>query len=270
MLTWASHVNLLANERASAARGIPAAAASAVSVDPVLLPLIDAAGDDARRAALEQILVTVAAPVVQAVLRHKSFRYGPGGRFAREDEEDLAAGVMVRLVRRLSVDLTAHPILDLRDYAAAVTKHEVGDYFRRRYAERSQVRVVDDGEIAEIVDDGFDPLQRLQLADMADAVWREIRVLPPQQRAAVLLNLRDADGAPALPHFIVAGVATLADLAAAVDLALAEFAELWRELPLPDAKIAERLGIARQRVINLRQAARKRLVRRLNERGMTP
>jgi hypothetical protein len=42
-----------------------------------------------------------------------------------------------------------------------------------------------------------------------------------------------------------------------------EFSGLWNQLPLDDGAIAARLGATRQRVINLRQAARKRLARRM-------
>jgi hypothetical protein len=40
-------------------------------------------------------------------------------------------------------------------------------------------------------------------------------------------------------------------------------AELWSELPLDDSKIAELLQQTRQQVISARQAARRRLERRL-------
>jgi hypothetical protein len=41
------------------------------------------------------------------------------------------------------------------------------------------------------------------------------------------------------------------------------FAELWNDLPLEDAKIAELLGLTRQQVINARKSGRERLTRRL-------
>ena len=44
-----------------------------------------------------------------------------------------------------------------------------------------------------------------------------------------------------------------------------ELAALWPDLPLEDAAIAERLGLTRQQVINLRKSARARLGRRMRE-----
>jgi hypothetical protein len=41
------------------------------------------------------------------------------------------------------------------------------------------------------------------------------------------------------------------------------FAELWNDLPLDDARIAELLKLTRQQVINARKSGRERLARRL-------
>jgi len=41
------------------------------------------------------------------------------------------------------------------------------------------------------------------------------------------------------------------------------FAEVWNDLPLEDARIAELLGLTRQQVINARKSGRERLARRL-------
>lgn len=99
--------------------------------------------------------------------------------------------------------------------------------------------------------------------DLLRAMWQEVLQLPPQQRVALLMNLRDPEGSDVITLFIVTGVATSADLAAALDLTELQLAELWMDLPLSDNAIADRLGIDRQRVINLRKSARERLARRL-------
>lgn len=90
-------------------------------------------------------------------------------------------------------------------------------------------------------------------------VWTEVSSLPVRQRTALLLNLRDAFGAGLLWLFPICGIATISDIASMLDIAMEEFAKLWREIPLDDAAIARRLGCERQHVINLRMAARKRL-----------
>jgi len=96
-----------------------------------------------------------------------------------------------------------------------------------------------------------------------ERLWSEIIELQPRQRAALLLNLRDEAGACATTVFVASGVAGLADLAAALNMPVEEFAELWRGMPLEDLQIAERLSITRQQVINLRKCARERLARRI-------
>jgi RNA polymerase sigma factor (sigma-70 family) len=96
-----------------------------------------------------------------------------------------------------------------------------------------------------------------------ERLWGEILELPAQQRSALLLNLRDATGGSALWMIPGAGVATVRRIAESVGISAEEFAALWGRLPLGDLEIGERLGLARQQVINLRQAARQRLGRRL-------
>jgi DNA-directed RNA polymerase specialized sigma24 family protein len=94
-------------------------------------------------------------------------------------------------------------------------------------------------------------------------VWEEIVALPPRQRAALLLNLRDPQGSAVLPLLVDTGVVSMAGLADAAGLSSGEFAGLWDQLPIDDLTVAARLGITRQQVINLRKAARARLARRL-------
>jgi len=94
-------------------------------------------------------------------------------------------------------------------------------------------------------------------------LWEEIVQLPARQRVALLLNLRDEQGGGVAALLPVTGVATLRQIAAALEMADEEFARLWPRLPLDDASIAELLGGARQQVINLRKCARERLARRM-------
>jgi DNA-directed RNA polymerase specialized sigma24 family protein len=94
-------------------------------------------------------------------------------------------------------------------------------------------------------------------------LWEEIVQLPVRQRAALLLNLRDEQGGGVAALLPGAGVATLRQIAAALELPDEEFARLWPRLPLDDASIAGLLGCARQQVINLRKCARERLARRI-------
>jgi hypothetical protein len=95
------------------------------------------------------------------------------------------------------------------------------------------------------------------------AVWREIRELPPPQRCALLLNLREGQEGNAVALLITSGIATLPEIASALEMSVSNLAEIWGRLPVDDRTIAERLGLTRQQVINLRKSARSRLERRL-------
>ncbi len=94
-------------------------------------------------------------------------------------------------------------------------------------------------------------------------VWREVGLLPPRQRIALLLGLRDENGSAIMSLLILLRIARFDELAAAVELSAEELAAMWDRFPLPDVAIAERLGLSRQQVINLRKSARERLGRRL-------
>lgn len=99
-------------------------------------------------------------------------------------------------------------------------------------------------------------------------LWREIALLPARQRAALLFNLRDDAGGEMTGALLATGVVDVEALAAALELGAGEVRELLPALPLEDLRIAERLGLSRQQVINLRKSARLRLARRM--RGILP
>ncbi|MGH9901002.1 MAG: hypothetical protein ACRD68_04085 [Pyrinomonadaceae bacterium] len=107
------------------------------------------------------------------------------------------------------------------------------------------------------VDEAFDRRARLR------RVWDEILQLPPRQRAALLLNLRDETGGAAIALLPVLRLATMRQIAEALRMSAEELAETWGRLPLEDAAIAEKMGASRQQVANLRKCARERLSRRL-------
>jgi len=110
-------------------------------------------------------------------------------------------------------------------------------------------------------------IDRFETRQSVELIWQEIRDLPPLQRAALLLNLREPGGFNAISHFVILGITTVDAIAGAVGMSAQSLADLWNDLPLDDLTIAERLGMKRQQVINLRKAARERLTRRMAARA---
>jgi len=108
-----------------------------------------------------------------------------------------------------------------------------------------------------------DPAWRIEKRMFLQRLWEELQQLPRNQRAALLLNLKDASGFGCITLFPATGIATLRELGNALEMSPEILAELWNELPIEDAKIAELLGITRQQVINARKSGRERLARRL-------
>jgi predicted DNA-binding protein (UPF0251 family) len=114
-----------------------------------------------------------------------------------------------------------------------------------------------------VADDSQPMHLRVEHLQLVARVWKEIGELPVRQRIALLLNLLDVDGDPVVFLFPVTSVATMRQIAEAVEMKAEEFAALWNRLPLEDAEIALLLGVTRQQVINLRKSARERLTRRM-------
>jgi RNA polymerase sigma factor (sigma-70 family) len=104
---------------------------------------------------------------------------------------------------------------------------------------------------------------RIEKRIFLQRLWEELQQLPVNQRAALLLNLRDATGFSCITLFPATGIATIRQLAEALEISAESFAEVWNDLPLEDARIAELLGLTRQQVINARKSGRERLARRL-------
>jgi RNA polymerase sigma factor (sigma-70 family) len=108
-----------------------------------------------------------------------------------------------------------------------------------------------------------DPAWQIEKKIFLQRLWEELRQLPVNQRAALLLNLKDASGFGCITLFPATGIATIRQLAAVLELPAERLAELWNDLPIEDARIAELLGLTRQQVINARKSGRERLARRL-------
>jgi hypothetical protein len=102
---------------------------------------------------------------------------------------------------------------------------------------------------------------RLELRERLANLWREMLLLSPRHRNALLLSARATSGA-ALWLVVELGVASFREVASALETTVEDLAELWNRLPLADNEIAERMRLERQQVINLRSTAREKLERR--------
>jgi hypothetical protein len=101
----------------------------------------------------------------------------------------------------------------------------------------------------------------LALRTSMRALWVDVVRLAPKQRAALLLNLRDTHGNECLSLLPLTRTATIAEIAATLEMPLETLAALWSDLPLSDARIGELLNATPRQVIKLRRLARERLRR---------
>jgi DNA-directed RNA polymerase specialized sigma24 family protein len=117
--------------------------------------------------------------------------------------------------------------------------------------------------IEQLPDERADVAAEMEQRIYLQTLWAEVCQLPPRQRAALLLNLRDGQGRGLIALFPLLRIASMREIGVALGVGRDEFARLWNELPLEDASIASLLGVTRQQVINLRKCARERLARRM-------
>jgi RNA polymerase sigma factor (sigma-70 family) len=106
--------------------------------------------------------------------------------------------------------------------------------------------------------------ERIDKQSYLKQVWKEICELLPDQRAALLLNLKDREGSDITFILVSSGLATITEMAGVLGMSVEEFLDLWKRLPLSDEEIAIRLGVRVQQVASLRQSGRRRLSRRMN------
>jgi len=315
--------------------------------DPILSSLLDAPDAPGREHALERLLVEHVQPVVSRVLG----RYDEDS-LPKDDADDLAATINLRIVRRLQENAGEDPIQRFDDYVATVAFNVVYAFLRRRYPERTRLknrlryvfthdprfamweidgeivcgpssrrgvapvplsltrdaatRPMLDGDapataflsifekengplrlsdavrlaaelwsVAEIqrTERFAEPLEprtpalELETRQYTEALWREVRLLREQQRLALLMNLRDANGANGVALLLMSGIARFDEIAEAMGMSPDRLSEIWHELPFDDNTIACMLDVTRQQVINLRKAARERLARRMTTFG---
>ena len=132
-------------------------------------------------------------------------------------------------------------------------------------AKASSARETDEDPIERVRDRQPDVSTVVSYRIYLQRLWKEIRELPLRQRAALLMNFRDARGGSIIELLPLCGIATIREIAAVLETDTLNFATLWNSLPLDDLAISQQLGIGRQQVINLRKCARDRLARRMKE-----
>lgn len=119
----------------------------------------------------------------------------------------------------------------------------------------------------EFVDQVHSVDQRLSNRQWLEVLWKHICELNRNQRAALLLNLKGADGSCGASLLVTTGLVSIRELAKAVDIPDEEFSDIWQRLPLNDMEVGNLLGLERQQVINLRKCARVRLERAMGSAG---
>jgi DNA-directed RNA polymerase specialized sigma24 family protein len=114
---------------------------------------------------------------------------------------------------------------------------------------------------AGVQDPAYDPnmparvVQEFELQQL----WERILQLNLPERTALLLQAQDTDGNSVLELLTLHNITDFDSLANAISITPEELANLWNDLPLDDACIAEHLGVPVKKVAMLRYNAREHL-----------
>ncbi|MGH9443968.1 MAG: RNA polymerase sigma factor [Thermoanaerobaculia bacterium] len=213
-------------------------------------------------ATLGELMETDAGPVLRRVVSSRL-----SGLW--DDIDDVCSEARMELLlhlRRIRVNPARDPIADFQAYVAAVAANACNHYFRRRrtgnaFAGAADPRSEVDPDSLPAVSE--EPDLAIDRRRFAAILWDEIRRLPRAQRVALLLHLRDRRGNSVLFLFPLCGVASFAEISGTLEISESDLEKLWNDLPSDDNTLAAILSCSRQRVINLRMAARKRLSNRM-------
>ena len=108
-----------------------------------------------------------------------------------------------------------------------------------------------------------DPFEGIERKEKLKLLWTEILLLPPFQRMALLLGARDARRTSIPVLLTELHIASVCQVAVAVNMQAVEFHRMLPDLPLHDKTIAGLIGVSRQQVVSYRYSARRRLERRM-------
>jgi RNA polymerase sigma factor (sigma-70 family) len=108
------------------------AAASDALLDRLLL-----AAPGARDAEIERLVTGHARPLIERILSHRT---RAGSALTRDDADDIAGAVVVRLVERLRRLSASDPIESFENYTATLTHNAINDHFRRAFPARASLR----------------------------------------------------------------------------------------------------------------------------------
>ena len=179
-------------------------------------------------------------------------------RLMRFSDSFLGEGEFLRLVASV-FDLVGAPVAldDMVDVVGEI----IGPTAKSK-AERKDQFSEEGGEIWSEAETFI--TERIDKQAYLKKVWKEICELAPEQRTALLLNLKDKDGSDITVIFVSSGLATISEMAAVLGIGIEEFLDMWKRLPLSDEEIAIRLGITVRQVGSLRLSGRRRLWRRMD------
>lgn len=105
--------------------------------------------------------------------------------------------------------------------------------------------------------------RRIETREKLILIWNEIKLLHPNQRYALSFGMADEAGENILDLLIREEIVTFAQLATDLEMSLDDLMNLWKQIPMDSATIADFLGATRGQVNQWRFRALQNLRKRL-------
>lgn len=202
-------------------------------------------------------------------------RFGLDGHDGNENSRDIAD--ILEAVRQRIPD---HLVRRVQDLVPEVLACADGGISRKELV-GAVLELTGGGEFVEIelpeelgelrtVSENDEMISERQIS-MLRQIWDEVRTFPGNQRKALILSLRESRDTEAVSLLLRNRIATIKEIAEALEVDLEEFSAIFERLPMSSLEIADFLSIEDsertsrdQRVDNLRRIARDLLRRRLS------
>ncbi len=184
--------------------------------------------------------------------------------------EEIVSLIRTRYPNHLFLKIQELTPIILESADGALTKNEL----IRAILEITESTRFEEIEIPEDLSEYLNHSDEYRLAKRQNSdlhrIWDEIRKFPANQRKVLLLSLKESRKIEAISLLLKKRIATIKEIAEALEISLEEFSGIFAILPMSSSEIADFLGIKdkgkttkEQRVDNLRRIARDLLRRRL-------
>jgi DNA-directed RNA polymerase specialized sigma24 family protein len=236
---------------------------STAPFDPILQEFVAAPDDIEARQEMDKVLDELT-PFIRKSVKIQLYKRGLLSANS-QNVDDVVSEIWLRIIPKL-IAMRKSPetnaLYNLRSYAFKLVRNYCYDYGLSIERERRCITELradyNVSRLKAIAEKSCRMEKTAEMRVTIENVWAEILLLNVQQRIVIILDIFRENEYVVLAAL---GITSLKSIAAATGLPEEVIANYYNNSPC-DSEIAELLNCSKQRVVNLRSSARKRLMRR--------